>query len=183
MDIALDSGGGTLAVSMHSSGKLSDAERNALAKMADGFQHAIDGLSAVPPTVDLSGLMDTDPSVLSSVKLQFNVTNDGSNNLAVDFSTSSAARTLSISGAAGKMNVDVDTSNSALWGSDAQRSQAIASYLKQIDNATARGHGNAALMSMFKDAFSQMNSSYGTPSQQLAGTAYAPWLAQSITRC
>ncbi|PQV54066.1 hypothetical protein B0G83_101248 [Paraburkholderia sp. BL21I4N1] len=179
VDIALDSSGGTLSVSMHSSGKLSDAERSALAKMADGFQHAIDGLSAVPPTVDLSGLMDTDPAVLSSVRLQFNVTNDGPNNLAVDFSTSSAARTLSISGAAGKMNVDVDTSNSTLWGSDAQRNQAIASYLKQIDNATARGHGNAALMSMFKDAFAQMNSSDGTPSQQLAGTAYAPWLAQS----
>ncbi|MFM0001684.1 hypothetical protein PQR57_11705 [Paraburkholderia dipogonis] len=34
-------------------------------------------------------------------------------------------------------------------------------------------------MSMFKDAFTQLNSDYGTSSQQLPGTAYAPWLAQS----
>ncbi|HEX3635673.1 MAG TPA: hypothetical protein VHV99_09325 [Paraburkholderia sp.] len=34
-------------------------------------------------------------------------------------------------------------------------------------------------MSMFKDAFTQMNSDYGDATQQLPGTAYAPWLAQS----
>ncbi|MGA7778880.1 MAG: hypothetical protein WCA85_14390 [Paraburkholderia sp.] len=182
VEIDLDSETGEnsqLSVSVHSSGNLSVAERNAIAKMADGFQDAINGFSTQPPSVNLSGLTQYDPSVLSSVNLQVNVTGDGSNDLSASYSTSSATRTLSLSGATGTMKVSVNTSDSALWGSDAQRSQAIASYLTQFDNASAEGHGNAEMMSMFKDAFTQMNSNYGTPSQQLPGTTYAPWLAQS----
>ncbi|MFM0555280.1 hypothetical protein P0D69_30540 [Paraburkholderia sediminicola] len=86
---------------------------------------------------------------------------------------------MSVTDSAGTINLKVDTSDSAVWGSGAQRDQAIASYLAQFDNANAKGHGNTALMSMFKDAFTQLNSDYGTSSQQLPGTAYAPWLAQS----
>ncbi|WP_414441027.1 hypothetical protein [Burkholderia sp. 22PA0106] len=179
VDITLDSGGGTLGANIRSSGPLSDSERTALAKLADGFQKAIDGLDAVPPKLDLSSLMQGDASVLSSVKLQFSVIGDGANDLSATFSTSSTARSLSLSGAVGTLSVNVDMSNAALWGSDAQRSQAIASYLKQIDNATAQGHGNAALTGLFEDAFTQLNSNYGTSSQQLVGTGYAPWLAQA----
>ncbi|WGS52126.1 hypothetical protein LFL96_28400 [Paraburkholderia sp. D15] len=177
--IEMDSGNGTLGVSVNSSGKLSDTERSALAKLADGFQKAINGLSASPPTVDLSGLTQFDTSVLSSVNLQFNVTGSGQQDISASFSQNSSARSFSVTDSLGTMNVKVDTSNAALLGSGAQHDQAIASYLAQFDNASARGHGNAQLMSMFKDAFTQLNSNEGTPTQQLPGTAYAPWLAQS----
>jgi hypothetical protein len=179
VDIKIDSGNGTLGVSVHSSATLSDAERTALAKLADGFQNAINGLSASPPELDLSGLTQFDPSVLSSVDMQFNVTGAGQNNLSAEFSQNSSARSVSLTDSAGTVDLKVDTSDSALWGSGAQRDQAIASYLAQFDNANAKGHGNAELMSMFKDAFTQMNSDYGNSTQQLPGTAYAPWLAQS----
>jgi hypothetical protein len=179
VDIDMDSGGGTLGVSVHSSGTLSAAERSALAKLADGFQQAINGLGASPPKLDLSGLTQFDTSVLSSVNLQFNVSGAGLNDVSAEFSQSSSARSLSLTDAAGTMKLKVDTSDSALWGSGAQRDQAIASYLTQFDNANTEGHGNAALMSMFKDAFTQLNSNYGSPTRQLPGTAYAPWLAQS----
>lgn len=179
VDIEMDSGDGTLAVSVKSSGTLSGTERSALAKLADGFQKAIDGLSAVPPTLDMSGLTQYDTSVLSSVNMQFDVTGDGPNNVSANISLDSSARSVSLTDSAGTINLKVDTSDSAVWGSGAQRDQAIASYLTQFDNANAKGHGNTALMSMFKDAFTQLNSDYGTSSQQLPGTAYAPWLAQS----
>jgi hypothetical protein len=56
----------------------------------------------------------------------------------------------------------------------------VASYLQQFDHANSRGHGNAALMSMFEDGFAQMNEDYGTPSAEaLPGTGYAPLLQQS----
>ncbi|MGF6574033.1 hypothetical protein ABH945_006155 [Paraburkholderia sp. GAS333] len=179
VDIEMDSEDGTLSVSTHSSGTLSDAERSAIANLADGFQKAIDGLGAYPQQLDLSGLTQYDTSVLSSVNMQFNVTGDGASNVSANISLSNSARSVSITNSEGTLKLNVDTSDSALWGSGAQRDQAIASYLAQFDNANAKGHGDAALMSMFKDAFTQMNSDYGTSSKQLPGTTYAPWLAQS----
>lgn len=150
-----------------------------MAKLADGFQQAINGLTTFPPELDLSGLTQYDTSALSSVNMQFNVTGDGLNNLSANVSLNSSAKSVSLTDSDGTINLNVNTSDSAIWGSGAQRNQAIASYLAQFDNANARGHGNTALMSMFKDAFTQLNGDYGTSSQQLPGTTYAPWLAQS----
>jgi hypothetical protein len=179
VNIELDSNDGTLAVSVNSSGALSDTERSALAKLADGFQQAINGLSASPPELDLSGLTQYDTSVLSSVNLQFNVTGDGSNYVSAYIALNSSTRSVKLTDSDGTINLSVDTSDSAILGSGAQHNQAIASYLAQFDHANAEGHGNSALMSMFKDAFTQMNSNVGTSSQQLPGTAYTPWLAQA----
>ena len=179
VDIEMDSEDGTLAVNMNSSGTLSDTERSALARLADGFQQAIDGLGAVPPQLNLSGLTQYDTSVLSSVNMQFNVTGDGPNNVSANIGLNSSTRSVKVTDSTGTINLSVDTSDSAIWGSGAQRNQAIASYLSQFDHANAEGDGNAALMSMFKDAFTQMNSDYGTSSQQLPGTDGVSWLAQS----
>jgi hypothetical protein len=180
VEIDLDSEDGSLSASIKSSGKLTDSERQALAQLSDGFQQAIDGLGQVPPQLDLSGLTQFDTSSLASVNFQYNVTNDGNANISASYTQDSASRSLSVNSASGSMSVKVDTSNSALWGTSAERAASVASYLKQFDNAQSRGHGNAALMSMFEDGFSQMNQDYGTPSgQTLPGTGYAPWLQQS----
>ncbi|WP_233834132.1 hypothetical protein [Paraburkholderia sp. ZP32-5] len=177
--IELYSGDGTLSVNVKSSGPLSDADRSAVAKLADSFQQAIDGLTSSPPALNLNGLTQYDTSVLSSVQMQFNVTNDGFNDVSANIALNSSTRSIQLADSTGKINVSVDTSDSAIWGSSAQQNQAIASYLTQFDKADAQGHGSSALMSMFKDAFTQMNSNYGTSSQQLPGTTYSPWLAQS----
>lgn len=179
VDIMVSSQDGTLSENVRSSGTLSSAEQAGLAKMSDAFQKALTGLSAVPPAIDFSGLIQANSSAFSSISLQYNVIGNGANNVSAKFSSSSAERSLSVTSAAGSLSVNVDTSNSALGGSDAQRQQAIASYVKQIDAASAQGHGNAQLASMFADTFTQMNSSYGTSSQQLPGTGYAPWLDQA----
>ena len=180
VEIELGSEDGGLSVSIKSSGALSASERNALAKLSDGFQQVIDGLSAVPPKLDLSGLAQFDTSALASVNFHYTVTGDGDENISASYTQDSAARSLSVTSAAGTMNVKVDTSHSALWGTSAQRAASVASYLQQFDHANSRGHGNAALMSMFEDGFAQMNEDYGTPSgETLPGTAYAPALLQS----
>ncbi|MEM5402619.1 hypothetical protein [Paraburkholderia unamae] len=180
VEIELGSEDGGLSVSIKSSGTLSDSERDALAKLSDGFQQAIDGLSAVPPKLDLSGLAQFDTSALASVKFQYSVTGNGNANISARYAQDSAARSLSVTSAAGTMNLEVDTSDSALWGTGAQRAASIASYLQQFDHANARGHGNAALLSMFEDGFTQMNEDYGTPSgETLPGAAYSPTLQQS----
>ncbi|HEX3635674.1 MAG TPA: hypothetical protein VHV99_09330 [Paraburkholderia sp.] len=114
VDIRIDSGNGTLGVSVHSSETLSDTERTALAKLADGFQNAINGLSASPPELDLSGLTQFDPSVLSSVDMQFNVTGDGQNNISAEFSQDGSARSVNLTDSVGTVDLKVDTSDSAL---------------------------------------------------------------------
>jgi len=180
VDIEIDTGGGSLSASIKSSGKLSDSERSAVAQLADGFQQAIDGFSARPPKLDLSGLARFDASALASVNFQYYVTSDGSANISASYLQSSATRSLNIKSAEGAIGVSVDTNNSALRGTISQRAASVASYLKQFDQANSDGHGNAALMSMFEDGFAQMNEDYGTPSGQvLPGAAYAPALQQA----
>jgi uncharacterized protein YndB with AHSA1/START domain len=179
VQIDMESKDGTLTVNLNSSGTLTGTERSALAKLADGFQKAIDGLDGVPPQLNLSGLMQYDPSVLSSVNLQVNVSGEVQGNISAKVSLSSSARSVSLADASGTINLNVNTSDSAIWGSTDQRNQAIQSYLAQFDNANAQGHGDTALMSLFKDAFSQMNGDYGTSTQQLPGTDNQQWIAQS----
>jgi hypothetical protein len=181
VSIEIESENGTLGVTVHSSGTLSAAENNAMASLANGFQQAINGLSAAPPTLDLSGLTQYDPSVLSSVSMQVNVMGDPANTLAASFSENSSSRSVSLTDSAGKMNLNVDTSHSALLGTGTQRSQAIAHYLQQFDNANTEGHGNAAMMTLFKDAFTQLNSvdEAASSTQKPAGATDTSQLAQT----
>jgi len=176
--ITLHSGEDGMTVSEHSSGKLSAAEQSALGNLSGAFQDAINGLSAIPPTLDLSGLTQFDPSVLASVHLQSNVTGEQQPIQSIDFQADSATRTVNVSGLAGTLNVSVDTADSAILGNRAQQAAAIADYLKQFDAADSRGRGDASFMAMFKDAFTQMIGGSDTSSQPLPGTVYAPTQAE-----
>ncbi|WP_413197247.1 hypothetical protein [Pararobbsia alpina] len=162
VEIEMDSENGGLSVSIKSSGKLSDSERGAIAKLADGFQNAIDGLSGQPPKLDLSGLTQFDTSAIASVSFKEDISQLNSPNISASYVQDSASRTLSIkTGDDNTINLKVDTSNPALWGTSKQRDAAVTSLLKQFDAANAKGHGDAALMSMFEQGFKQMNEDYG----------------------
>jgi hypothetical protein len=153
-------------------GTLTEAERSAIEKLSGAFQNAIDGLTANPPRLDLAGLTQYDASVLSSVALHANVLLDdrgAPSNLkidkggmqTVDFVADRQQRTVTSSGPAGTVKIHVDLANTAIIGSAKQQAQALARYLQQFDSASTRGHGDASLMSMFEDAFAEMNSHYG----------------------
>jgi hypothetical protein len=172
--LALDNGQDGLAVQVKSSGKLSDAERSALDQLAKGFQDALDGMTANPPQVKLDGLTQFDPTVLASVDLDANIKTTSGSPQSLDFHADAAQRTLSYTGAAGTANVSVDLSDTASLGSPDQQAKAIANYLQQFDQADTRGNGDGSLMTIFKDAFSQMNSHYPTTSPQAVGSVAPP---------
>lgn len=148
-----------------SKGKLSDAERGALQKLSDGFQSAIDGISANPPGLKLDGLTQFDTSLLASVDLHVSV-QVGGQAQAIDFHADSKQRSVSAAGPAGTLKVSVDLGNLAIVGTAKQQAEAIKRYLKQFDDAQSRGHGDASLVAMFKDAFKEMNSNVTNAAQQ-----------------
>ncbi|WP_325512110.1 hypothetical protein [Oxalicibacterium sp.] len=155
-----------LEVAMDSSGELGDAERAALGNLSAAFQDAIDGLSAKPPRLDLAGLTQFDPTALSSVDFHSRITLDDQASQTLDFHADATTRTLNLDGPTGMMNVSIDMHDPSIWGSSKQRADAIDSYLKQFDQAASRGNADKSLMAMFKDAFTQMNSSYAAAPQQ-----------------
>lgn len=163
VDITLGSDTDGLGVQVNvSKGTLSDADRQALAKMADGFQKAIDGLTAQPPKLDLSGLTTFDTSVLTSVDLHASLGTENTQTL--DFHADASTRSVKSTGIDGTVDISVDMSKRALLGSESQQTQALNQYLKQFDSAGVRGNANDSLMTMFKDAFTALNSHYGETS-------------------
>lgn len=145
-----------------SGGELTEAESKALVQLSGAFQEAIDGLSALPPRMALGGLTKFDPAVLSSIDFKANIKSDGKGAInSLEFHADAKSRSVNATGPSGTVKVDVDLSNPAILGNATQQAQAMARYLQQADTAGSRGRGDAVLVSMFKDAFSQMNSNYG----------------------
>jgi hypothetical protein len=173
VEISLNTQDDRLAVDMKSSGELSDAERAAIGKLADAFQDAVGGLAAVPPRLDLGGLTQFDTTVLSSVDLHSSVALDDQGPQTLDFHADGVTRKLDLDGPIGMVSVNVDMRDASNWGSPKQQGAAIVNYLKQFDQAASRGKGDASLMAMFKDAFTQLNSDYTTSSQQRPTVALA----------
>jgi hypothetical protein len=172
--LSLGSQGNGLAVEMQvTGGTLTSADRAAISKLSGAFQDAIDGLTAQPPHLDLGGLTQFDSNVLKSVDFHSSLKLDGVNPQTVDFHADSKQRTLSSTGLTGTVKVAVDMSNPAIFGNAKQQAQAIQTYLKQFDNANSRGHGDASLMGMFKDAFTELNSNIGAATQSRAPSAIA----------
>lgn len=163
VQLALDAGDNSIAIKAESSGELNEAERKALGKLAEGFQAAIDGLTAQPPRIDLAGLTQFDGGALAAVDLNATVKLNPKETQRLEFHADSSARTVSFNGPAGAAKVSVDLSQPAAWGSKAQQAKALERYLEQVDEAGSRGQGNRAMLGMFKDAFRDMNADYGTP--------------------
>jgi hypothetical protein len=163
VDLSLDAGEGSIAIDAHSSGKLNDSERKALGKLADAFQESIDGLTENPPRVDLSGLTQFDGAALSSVDLKGQVKLNPKETQQLEFHADAKQRTVSFTGPAGSARIGVDLSQPASWGNKEQQAKALDRYLQQVDQAGLRGQGNGAMLGMFKDAFTDMNSDYGAP--------------------
>jgi hypothetical protein len=157
----------SLSINVQTSGKLSAAEQATIGKLSKGFAAALQGITSVPPQVDLSGLVNFDPTVLSSVDLK--VTDPQSTSLqSLDFHADAGSRSFAMQGAAGTVSVGVDFSKPALWGSESQQQTALLGYLNQFAAANQRAHGGATLLGQFDAAFSELNSSYPASGPQPA---------------
>ncbi|WP_426318158.1 hypothetical protein [Pseudoduganella sp. R-43] len=140
-----------------SSARLDDDERKALSTLAAGFQAAIDGMAGAAPQVRLSGLTQFDSRFVQSIDFHAEVSGPEPAPQTLDFHIDDALRKARINGPDGQAEVNVDTSTLEHLGTRKQQAKAINNYLAQFDQALARGHGDKKLMSMFKDAFSDMN--------------------------
>lgn len=141
-------------------GPLSADELKAVGQLGTAFQSAIDGLTGVPPKLDLSNLTQFDTRVLASVDLNAKLKTPQGEDVSLAFHADSQSRTTRMNGPAGEIDLAVDLKNSAIQGNAQQQAKALKSYLAQFDQAQQRGNANADLMAMFKEAFSAMNSHY-----------------------
>ena len=161
VQLTLSSSDNGLAVQAQvSGGELNDEELAALGKMADGFQSAIDGLTASPPKLNLDSLTQLDSSVFKSMNLSTSLKLDDGSLQTLSASVDSEQRTVSMSGPSGDLHLSVDLKNAAVLGDSNQQAQALKSYLSQIEAARKRGDGDQTLLTMFEDAFKALHSNY-----------------------
>lgn len=166
VELTLSSSNDGLAAQIKvANGTLTDTDRKALSSLADGFQQAVDGLSSSTPSLDLGGLTQFDPGVLSSVDVHAALKDSSGKTQTVDFHADAKQRSVSAQMDSGTVNVSIDTRQLAQLGNAQQQTQAINAYLKQFDDAQQRGHGDATLMSLMKQAFSEMATIKATGSQ------------------
>ncbi|MET0323552.1 MAG: hypothetical protein ABW069_22770 [Duganella sp.] len=163
VQLSLDAGGNSVAIKAESSGDLNEAERKALGKLSDAFQKAIDGLTREPPRIDLGGLTQFDQGALASVDLKGSIKLNPKETQTLAFHADAKERTVSFSGPAGSAKIGVDLPQPAAWGGKEQQAKALDRYLQQVDQAGLRGQAGGAMLGMFKDAFTDMNSDYGMP--------------------
>ena len=182
VDISIGFGGNggsiqdSLSVNVHTSGTLSAAEQTAIANLSSGFEAALQGITSTTPQVDLAGLINFDPTVLSGVDLNVRELPQTSALQSLSFHADASGRSFAMQSQAGSVSASVDLSDPALWGSKDQRQAAVQSYLAQFDTANQRAHGGATLLRQFEDAFSELNSSYPASGAQYANAITASQL-------
>lgn len=157
--LSLSSGVDGLSIDMRSSSPLGEEDRQSVAKLGGAFQDMLDGLGSTPPKLSLQGLTEGD-SRIASVDFKATVPAMGDTTQKIDFHSGADARSVKVDGPGGSINVDMDMSNAATWGNQAQRKASISNYLDQIDVAANRGNGDKDLVALFKSAFGQLNASY-----------------------
>jgi len=179
--LKLDAGDNSIAVEAKADGELSEAERKALGQLSAAFQKAIDGMAEDPPRIDLDGLTQFDSNVLSSVDLKGAIKVNPKETQRLEFHADSKQRSVSFSGPAGSARIGVDLSQPAGWGNQEQQAKALKNYLQEVDQAGMRGQGNATMIKMFKDAFTDMNADYGTPPPATANSIFLSKQDQALT--
>ncbi|WP_394788072.1 hypothetical protein [Rhodoferax sp.] len=164
VNLVLSNQANGLKVEIRSSGPLTAAERQAVGQLASGLEHTVQSITADKPRMDITGLAGYDSTVLAGIDLKVRVNRqDGPATL--EFHADSSQRTLRMQSPMDSFDMAVDLRNSALQAPPAQREQAIASQLQQIDQASARGHANADWIAMVKDAFAAMQRATGAAAE------------------
>lgn len=138
-------------------GTLSDAELEGLASLADGFEAVISGLNQQPPRLKLDGMLKLDQHLFTGLQMNARLDLIGGEQQTFDLRLDETTRAVSLKGPNGDLQLNLDTQGGSLLGGRAQRQAALNNYLAQFDAAQERGKGDAHLMTLFKDAFRQLN--------------------------
>lgn len=172
--IAVDNtpGKNGLQVEIKSSAALSSSEKNALAKLAQGFDKALEGLGqADKPQMDLANLMDFDSSVLKSVDLTVKNPQASQPLSTFNLHLGPERKTIEFKGLLGETALAVDAQSPLGAVDSRQRQSAIDGLLRQFDAAAQRSHADSQLVGLFKDAFTQLHASTSAGSASPAVTA------------
>ncbi len=178
VELALASRGDRLGVRVDADEGLSVDERDALAGLAQGFQDLVEGMDRDDPQIRLDGLAQFDSRFLRSVDLHAELTpqGPGAETQKLDLHLDAGQRKLAIDGPAGQIDVAVDLSKLETLGTRKQQARAIDGYLKQFDEAAARGHADPKLIGMFKDAFASMSATSTSDEPDETGVSIGrPW--------
>lgn len=150
-------------------GTLSDSERKALGTLAEGFQQAVDGLTALKPRLNLSALSQLDPKMFASVDLSARLKLAEDQYQTLSFKADDKTKSVDMRGVQGNLQLSVKNNN-AILGNAQQQAKAVERYLEQFDAAQNRGEGDKDLMTLFKDAFSTLQ----TPTRSTISAATRP---------
>ena len=153
-----------LGVSVQTTGPLTDDERKSIAKLAEGFEAALQGIGANNPQINIAGLVNFDSAQLSSVNFSYkprgNMITERSSSF--DFYADDRKVRVALKSPpglpAGNFSIESDRSQPGLQGNPAQRQASVQRYLAQFETAVLKGKGSKDLLQQFKDSFAQINS-------------------------
>lgn len=177
---AEDGNGRGIQVELDSSGSLTSSEREALAKLAEGFDKVLEGLGQSDKLqLDLADLMDYDSSALASLDLT--VQNPKAEQALSSFSLhlGTDKKTVALKGSAGEIDLNLDKGTPLGPVNAQQRQSAITEHLRKFDAAADRGHADAALVALFKEAFTQLHATSPNESSS-QGQALNPALLRQV---
>ena len=155
----------SLSVEGTVNGALDEAEQAAVAALSSGFEKVLRAIGENASSIDVSGLVDYDASLISGVDLSVSRgVQLGVDLKTLEFHADAKGRSLTVQRRSGAFSVSVDFSRSALLGTAEQQKAAVSRYLDQFEEDARRGHGDRTRLQEFKAAFSQLNAHVpGTP--------------------
>lgn len=157
----LDGQNAGLHVEVSSSGQLSDSERKAVAQLAEGFDKVLAGLGQVKgPELDLADMLAYDRSALAGLSLTVKDYAGDARVPSFSLQLNDQQRTLNMRLPQGEsvsnLSLNLNPATPLRGNSAQQRDASIAEILQQLDASVRRSHADEALVSLFKQAFTQL---------------------------
>ena len=154
--------GSGIAVQIEVDGNLTQQEKDALQSLAEGFDLAIEGLTAESPVLRLDGLLKFDSKLFTKLEFKvdiYGVDQDGVRilKLGANISADAKTREIELKSPEGTVRMKTDLRQPALWGTADQKAYAVRQYLSRIDKAAERGHADSGLVDLFKSSFAALN--------------------------
>jgi hypothetical protein len=149
-----------LSVDIKASAELSQPERDALVRLAAGFEHAIQGLNLEKTKTDIEELLQFDSSIFESIDLKAKFNDPADSPFSFEFHADMNQRHLSIELSknlqtdkkGGKLEIDVNLKEPELFADESKKNKAMDNYLKQIDQTAGRAKSKEVAIDIFKQS-------------------------------
>ena len=171
--LTLNNQGDSLGVALNIDGELSTDEQTAVSALAESFELTVRGLLTVPPRLNIAGLTQVDSNQIKALDLKASFTDQASEVIKLDFHSDASQRQVKLATPQGKLSVNVDLQQTAILGNATQREKAVGRYLQQMEQANQRGKPDAAMQTLFQDAFTNLHRYYPGDAGALQGVRAA----------